>query len=94
MPIKSFETLYRDADSLQSPVHVAAAGGADSTVIQALELARRRGWVSPILTGDPERIEERAEALEIDLEPFTIIEDEEDSAVAAVREVREGRAAF
>ena len=42
------------------------AGGADTTVIQALELARRRGWVQPILTGQPDKISERADSLEIE----------------------------
>lgn len=92
MPLKSFEELYAAADQLPVPVPVAAAGGADSSVIQAMELARRRGWVAPILTGDLDAIRERAEALEIDLEPFQLIEDETDSAVRAVQEVSSGRA--
>lgn len=92
MPLKSFEELYAAADQLPAPVPVAAAGGADTSVIQALELARRRGWVAPILTGDLDAIRERAEALEIDLESFQLIEDETDSAVRAVQEVSSGRA--
>lgn len=92
MPLKSFKELYSLADQLEHPVPVAAAGGADSTVIQALEFARRRGWVRPILTGDVAEIEDRAKLLEIDLTPFQLIQEEPDSAEMAVREVREGRA--
>lgn len=92
MPLKSFADLYSAADQLPAPVPVAAAGGADSTVIQALEIARRRGWVSPILTGDVTAIQERAELLEIDLAAFELLEDNPDSAVLAVAEVRAGRA--
>lgn len=94
MPLKSFAELYSEADQLTTPVSVVAAGGADTTVIQALELARRRGWVNPILTGNPAAIAERAEALEIDLSPFTILEDEDDSAKVAVQQVRDGSAHF
>lgn len=92
MPLHNFKTLSRAADELTSPVAVVAAGGADATVIQALELARRRGWVRPILTGDPDRIRETAAGIDADLSPFEIIEDHQDSAVEAVRAVRQGRA--
>ena len=85
MALKSFSELFDIADNLDSPVAVAAAGGADTTVIQALELARRRGWVDPILTGDPDQIAEKAHALEIDLSPFTILEDDVHSARIAGR---------
>ncbi|TWT58628.1 Phosphate acetyltransferase [Thalassoglobus neptunius] len=94
MPLSSFQDLFSAADQLPSPVGVVAAGGADATVIQALELARRRGWVHPILTGDREQIQERADAIEVDLEPFVILEDAADSAAVAVNEVTSGRAAF
>ena len=92
MSLKSFEQLYAAVDQLETPVPVAAAGGADTTVIQALDLARRKGWVSPILTGDIQEIEERAKLLEIDLSHFQLIQEEPDSAAMAVKEVREGRA--
>lgn len=92
MSLKSFDALFREADQLKFPVPVAAAGGADSTVIDALEKARQRGWVHPILTGERARIEETARQLGVDLSPFEIIEDEADSAKAAVRAVRSGQA--
>lgn len=92
MPLPDFDTLFSRADSQTSPVPVAAAGGADATVIQALELARRRGWVDPILTGPADRIREMAASLDIDLDPFELVEEPDDSAAAAVQLVRSGRA--
>jgi len=92
MPLKNFETLFQAADKLENPVPVAVAGGADFTVIQALELARRRGWITPLLTGDPHRIRHMAAEIDIDPAPFQIIEDAPDSAVQAVQAVRSGRA--
>ncbi|SFI48896.1 phosphate acyltransferase [Planctomicrobium piriforme] len=92
MPLKSFDALFAAADQLPSPVPVAAAGGADSTVIQALELARRRGWIHPILTGDLDRISQIADQLDIDLGPFDLVAEPVDSAIEAVKLVRKGQA--
>lgn len=92
MPLIGFDELYRRADGLASPVSVVAAGGADPTVLQALSLAQRRGWVNPVLTGRAQEIEQLATDLEIDLTGFRIV-DTEDPAGAAVAEVRAQRAA-
>jgi len=92
MPLIGFDELYRRADGLASPVSVVAAGGADPTVLQALSLAQRRGWVNPVLTGRAQEIEQLATDLEIDLTGFRIV-DSEDPAGAAVAEVRAQRAA-
>ena len=92
MPLLGFDELYAAADALTQPVGVAAAGGADATVIQALSIAAHRGWVQPILTGDPTRIRELAASLEVDITRFEIIEEDSDSARRAVQCVREGRA--
>lgn len=92
MPLKSFDALFHEADQLSSPVPVAAAGGADVTVIEALERARQRGWVHPILTGERGKIEETARQIGVDLSPFEIIEDAPDSANEAVKAVRTGQA--
>ncbi len=92
MTLKRFDALYEAADSLPQPVPVAAAGGADATVIKALDLARRRGWIHPILTGDPAAIAEIAGQLDVDLGQFEIVEDVPDSAVEAVKLVRNGKA--
>ncbi len=91
MSLSSFDDLYRFADALAAPVPVVAAGGADATVMQALAEAERRGWVAPIVTGSAVEIRRLAEDQEIDLARFHII-DCDAPAVAAVAEVRAGRA--
>ena len=91
MPLIGFDDLYRFADELPAPLPVVAAGGADPTVLEALALAHRRGWVEPVLTGRANDIRQLAHALTIDLTGFRII-DAEDAAAAAVAEVKAGRA--
>jgi phosphotransacetylase len=91
MSLVGFDDLYQFADRLQQPISVVAAGGADATVLQALSLAQRRGWVQPILTGAGDEIRQLADDLRIDLDGFRII-DAEDPAAAAVAEIRAGRA--
>ena len=56
MPLDGFDRLFRDADARAEPVSVAAAGGDDPTVLEALRIAADRGWVRPILVGPEERI--------------------------------------
>ncbi len=91
MPLIGFEELYRLADELPAALPVVAAGGADPTVLEALSLAQRRGWVDPILTGCVAEIKQLAHNLSIDLTGFRLI-DSEDSAAAAVAEVKTGHA--
>jgi phosphate butyryltransferase len=91
MPLVTFDDLYSFADGLHAPVSVVAAGGDDATVLEALSLAERRGWVKPILTGCGEKIRALAADLHLDLSQFRII-DAADPASAAVAEVRAGRA--
>lgn len=91
MSLIGFDELYQFADALPSPVAVVAAGGADPTVLQALSLAHRRGWVAPVLTGIAAEIEQLATDLQIDTTGFRII-DTDDPAGAAVAEIKAGRA--
>jgi len=91
MSLIGFDDLYRFADGLSARIPVVAAGGADPTVLQALSLARQRGWVKPVLTGPAEPIRTLAADLEIDLAGFRIV-DADDPASAAVAEVKAGRA--
>lgn len=92
MSLLSFESLHRLADREKSRVPVVAAGGADTTVLEALSDAHRRGWVQPILAGSESATRALATQLEISLDGFRLI-DSETPAVAAVAEVRAGRAA-
>jgi len=91
MSLVGFEELYQFADNLAAPIAVVAAGGADATVLEALSLAQRRGWVEPILTGSGDEIRQLAANLQIDLTGIRIV-DAEDPAAAAVAEVKAGRA--
>lgn len=91
MSLVGFDELYQYADGLPSPVSVVAAGGADATVLEAMSLAQRRGWIAPVLTGVASEIEQLATDLQIDTTGFRII-DTADPAGAAVAEVKAGRA--
>jgi phosphate butyryltransferase len=91
MSLVGFDELYQFADAMPSPVSVVAAGGADPTVLQALSLAQRRGWVAPVLTGIAAEIEQLATDLQIDTTGFRIV-NTDDPAGAAVAEIKAGRA--
>ncbi len=93
MSLMGFGSLFQLADKLSSPLPVVAAGGADRTVLEALAIAQRRGWVKPILTGSLPAIRELAHDLDIDLDEFRLIE-AVDPAAAAVAEVKAGRASL
>jgi phosphate butyryltransferase len=89
--LPGFDELFAAADQRSPRIPVVAAGGADRTVLEALALARRRGWVEPMVTGDEREIRRLAEAHQVDLAGFRILA-AEDPAAAAVAEVRAGRA--
>lgn len=91
MSLVGFTSLFQFADQLENPLPVVAAGGADSTVLEAMSLAHRRGWVSPVLTGNVDEIQSLARDLDIDTSDFRLI-NTDDSAGAAVGEVTSGRA--
>lgn len=91
MPLPTFKTLFDNADNRSTPAGVAAAGGNDATVLEALSQAVKRGWVKPIVTGSRSEIESTASANNIVLDDFEIIESDS-PAVAAVEAVHDGRA--
>lgn len=91
MSLFGFDDLYRLADQLKKPMPVVAAGGADRTVLEAMSLACRRGWIEPILTGSVAEMRSLAKDLDIDLTDFQMIE-ADDPAAAAVGIVKLGRA--
>ncbi len=72
---------------------MAAAGGADSTVLAALRSACDRGWVAPIVTGRETEIRRTASEVGVSLAGFTVL-DSAEPAVTAVTQVREGQARF
>lgn len=93
MALPGFEELHRRATTAARRVGVAAAGGADGTVLQALSRAAWQGWIRPLVSGDPGAIEATARDEGIDLEGFEIIPGD-DAAVAAVEAVSSGRASL
>jgi phosphate butyryltransferase len=90
MSLPGFDDLYEQA-SAGEPLGVVAAGGADRTVLEALEVARSLGWIKPIVTGVAAEIESVARDFGVDLSAFSVI-DSRQPAVDAVSEVRAGRA--
>ncbi len=93
MPLDGFDSLYRGADARTEPVRIAAAGGDDPTVLEALRIAANRGWVDPILVGPEPRIRSIADAQGIALDGFAIRNVEGTPiAAAAVAEVKSGSA--
>lgn len=93
MPLPSFHELAARASQRSSPVGVAAAGGADVTVLQALSIAARRRWVRPLVTGDSQAIESAARLAEVDLTPFEVVASDEPAETAA-QLIADGRAAI
>lgn len=90
--LMSFEQLIQRADEHPRGVPVVCAGGADATVIEALVIARQRGWVQPVLAGQREEIMAVARQCGADSGQFRVL-DTEDPATAAVAACRSGRAA-
>ncbi|MDX1970847.1 MAG: phosphate acyltransferase [Planctomycetaceae bacterium] len=93
MSLLTFAQLYELADQRQERIPVVAAGGADPTVLEALDSAQRRGWVSPIVTGNQDEIAALAREQSLNLDGFRILH-ADDPAGAAVAEVKAGRAAL
>jgi phosphate butyryltransferase len=91
MPLLAFDELYKCADEMHSQVPVAVAAAADRTVLEAVAIAARRGWIRPILVGRESDIREEAEACRVDVSRFAFV-DTDEPALAAVAEVREHRA--
>jgi phosphotransacetylase len=95
MSLHGFDRLYANADARGGRVPVAAAGGDDPSVLEALRTAADRGWVAPVVVGPEAAIRKAAEGAGIDLDGFKVIDtggDGERVAEAAVAEVRQGRA--
>ncbi len=86
-----FDDLFSEADALREEKTIAAAGGAEKTVILALEEARNRGWIQPILIGDQKETRSLIDETRSDPGGFEFI-DAVDPAKVAVEMTFEGRA--
>lgn len=82
MPLPNWDQLFEESDERNKPVGVAAAGGADPTVLEALSIAQHRGWVKPIVTGDAVSIHAIAQEHSITLDGFEILESESPAQTA------------
>jgi len=91
MPLVSFEALFQAADSRRPMTPVAAAGGADVTVLQALRIACDRGWVAPQVVGVEAEVRRVARDGGVALDGFTLV-DAVEAAGGAVALVRKGQA--
>jgi phosphotransacetylase len=91
MALAGFQELSQRADSARPAITVAVGGGADSTVLEALETATRRGWVRPLVAGRATEVRRIAVETGISLDGFTLL-DTDEPAAAAVAAVRVGRA--
>jgi phosphotransacetylase len=91
--LDGFERLFADADAGAPRVPVAAAGGNDPTVLQALREAADRGWVAPTVVGPGAETRALAGSLGVRLDGFNLVDASGDGiATAAVAEVRRGAA--
>jgi phosphotransacetylase len=89
--LDGFDRLFSDAGIKKPRVRVAAAGGDDPTVLQALREAADRGWVVPTLVGPAAETRALAGTLGVGMDGFTLVDAEgEGVAAAAVAEVRRG----
>jgi phosphotransacetylase len=93
VPLPDFDALHREADATAEPVPLAVAGGADRTVLEALRVARDRGWVAPTLVGPSAEVRSVAAAAGVGLDGLDLLDaDGPGVADAAVALVRRGRA--
>ena len=93
MSLPTFQELADRATARQARVGVVAAGGADPTVLLALSIAAQRGWVQPLVTGDPEAIDQVARQAGVNLSAVEVIASAEPAETAA-QQIAEGRAAI
>jgi phosphate butyryltransferase len=74
MPLVSFEALFQAVDSRRPMTPLAAAGGADATVLEALRIASGRGWIAPQVVGVEAEVRRVARDCGIALDGFTLVD--------------------
>jgi phosphate butyryltransferase len=95
MPFPTLEQLHGAADAQAAPIPVSVAGAADRSVLEALQSARERGWVAPILVGSKDAIRAMAADRGLERNAWEIVHaDSADVGRVAVDLVRAGRAAM
>ena len=93
MPLIAVDELHKCADELRPQVSIAVAAAADRTVLEAVAIAAGRGWIRPILVGRESAIRDEAQACQVDISGFSVI-DTDEPAIAAVAQVRDRHAAL
>ena len=91
--LATFDRIFELADNAKPRLGVAVAGADDPTVLQALAETSRRGWTTPLLCGNENRIKEIAAEEDVSLDDLRIV-DSDQPAVSAVQLVRDGEASL
>ncbi len=91
MSLPTFDQLRAQAHRAHRPVGVVAAGGADSTVLQALATAASWGWVRPLVTGAGDQLAAVARDAGVDLSAFELLPTDS-PAETALEAIADGRA--
>jgi phosphotransacetylase len=93
MQLPSFDDLRQRAGARAEPAVVAVAGGDDPTVLEALAVAARQGWVRPIVVGPEPETRATAGARGVPLDGMILRHAPSmEMAAVATWEVRSGRA--
>jgi phosphate butyryltransferase len=95
MPIPSLERLLQEARA-RGPLRLVVAAAESGTALKAAAMARRQGLAEVALTGDPEALRRRLEALGEDPARYQLCraDDDVEAARLAVGMVRAGEAAI
>lgn len=93
MQLPSFDELRQRAGARPEPAVVAVAGGNDPTVLEALAVAVKQGWVRPIVVGPEPETRATAGARGVPLDGMILRHaPSREMAAVATREVRTVRA--
>ena len=93
MQLPGFAELHDRTDRRREPATIAVAGGEELTVLQAVCIAKQRGWITPRIVGSKVAITSLAGAEGLELDDIELVDaDAENIARLAVAEVRAGRA--
>lgn len=93
--VKNFDMLLKQAKN-RKKMRLAVAAAQDAEVMVAVENARSMGIIDGILVGDKDKISDMAQACDINLDNYEVIDDKDinQAAKTAVSLVSSGRADF
>jgi len=76
-PIRNFEQMSRICDRFtkqQGPVRLVLACAEDAKLIEAVQLARARGWILPTLVGSKSQIEKLASKINVQISGWELVD--------------------